>query len=192
LSPLLFNIVAYVLTRMVYMAQQNQLVTGLITNLIPNGLAILQYADDTILGMENDEEKARNIKLLLYMYEQMVGLKINFEKSEVLVVGGDNEIALSYAYLFNCWIGLFHIRYLGVPIAASRLHVVDWARMEEKVAKKIDIWQGNSLSIAGRTTLINSSLINTTIYHMSMFLMPKTMIKRMKKGRRKFFWQGGV
>jgi hypothetical protein len=67
---------------------------------------------------------------------------------------------------------------------------VDWARMEEKVAKKIDIWQGNSLSIAGRTTLINSSLINTTIYHMSMFLMPKTMIKRMKKGRRKFFWQG--
>jgi hypothetical protein len=69
---------------------------------------------------------------------------------------------------------------------------VDWARMEEKVAKKIDIWQGNSLSIAGRTTLINSSLINTTIYHMSMFLMPKTMIKRMKKGRRKFFWQGGV
>jgi hypothetical protein len=84
------------------MAQQNQLVTGLITNLIPNGIAILQYADDTILGMENDEEKARNIKLLLYMYEQMAGLKINFEKSEVLVVGGDNEIALSYAYLFNC------------------------------------------------------------------------------------------
>jgi hypothetical protein len=36
LSPLLFNIVADVLTRMVYMAQQNQLVTGLITNLIPN------------------------------------------------------------------------------------------------------------------------------------------------------------
>jgi hypothetical protein len=46
--------------------------------------------------------------------------------------------------------------------------------MEEKAAKKIDIWQGNSLSIAARTTLINSSLINTTIYHISMFLMPKT------------------
>jgi hypothetical protein len=121
---------------MVYLAQQNHLVTGIISNPIPNGIAILQYADDTILCMENDEEKARNIKLLLYMYEQMVGLKINFEKSEVLLIGGDNEIALRYADLFNCQIGLFPIRYLGASIAASRLHVVDWARMEEKAAKK--------------------------------------------------------
>jgi hypothetical protein len=136
LSPLLFNIVVDVLTRMVYLAQQNHLVTGIISNPIPNGIAILQYADDTILCMENDEEKARNIKLLLYMYEQMVGLKINFEKSEVLLIGGDNEIALRYADLFNCQIGLFPIRYLGASIAASRLHVVDWARMEEKAAKK--------------------------------------------------------
>jgi hypothetical protein len=148
---------------MVYPAQQNHLVTGLISNLIPNGITILQYVDDTILCMKNDEEKARNIKLLLYMYEQMGGLKINFEKSEVLLIGGDNEIALRYADFFNCQIGLFPIRYLGAPITASRLHVVDWARMEEKAAKKLDIWHGNSLSIAGRTTLINSSLINTTI-----------------------------
>jgi hypothetical protein len=56
--------------------------------------------------------------------------------------------------------------------------------MVEKGAKKIDIWQGNSLSIAGRTTLINSSLINSTIYHMFMYLLPKTVIKRMDKGRR--------
>jgi hypothetical protein len=48
-----------------------------------------------------------------------------------------------------------------------------------------------SLSIIGRTTLINSSLTNSSIYHMSMFLLPKTVIHRMDKGRRKFFWQGG-
>jgi hypothetical protein len=62
--------------------------------------------------------------------------------------------------------------------------------MEEKSAKKLDMWQGNSLAIAGRTTLINSSLVNSTIYHMSMYLLPKTVIKTMDKGRRKFFWQG--
>jgi hypothetical protein len=44
------------------------------------------------------------------------------------------------------------MKYLGVPISASRLHVVDWAKMEEKPAKKLDVWQGNSLSIAERTT----------------------------------------
>jgi hypothetical protein len=39
--------------------------------------------------------------------------------------------------------------------------------------------------------LINSSLSNTTLYHMSMFLLPRTTLKRMDKTRRKFFWQGG-
>jgi hypothetical protein len=63
--------------------------------------------------------------------------------------------------------------------------------MEENSTNKLDTWQGNSLPIAGRTTLINSSLINSTIYRMPMFLLPKIVIKRMDKGMRKFFWQGG-
>jgi hypothetical protein len=180
-----------ILTRMVLSAQHHGLIAGMIDHLIPNGVAMLQYADDTIICLENNVEKARNMKILLYMFEQMSGLKINFEKSEVLLVGGDNNLALEYADLFNCQVSFFPIRYLGVPISASRLHVADWAKMEEKPAKKLDTWQGNSLSIAGRTTLINSSLVNSTIYHMSMYLLPKTVIKRMDKNRRKFFWQGG-
>jgi acyl CoA:acetate/3-ketoacid CoA transferase beta subunit len=55
-------------------------VTSLVANLIPKGIAILQYADDTILCLDEEEDKARNVKLLLYMFEQMAGLKINFEK----------------------------------------------------------------------------------------------------------------
>jgi hypothetical protein len=35
--------------------------------------------------------------------------------------------------------------------------------------------------------LINSSLSNTSIYHMSMFMLHKIMLKRMDKMRRMFF-----
>jgi hypothetical protein len=57
-------------------------------------------------------------------------------------VGGDNDLALEYADLFNCQVSLFPIRYLGVPISASRLHVSDWAmsdwaKMEENSAKNL-------------------------------------------------------
>jgi hypothetical protein len=141
--------------------------------------------------LKNDMEKARNVKLLLYIFEQMSGLKINFEKSELILIGGDNDLAKEYADVFNCQVGLFPIKYLGVPVSPSRLKVVDWLKLEEKHAKKIDVWQGNSLSMGGRTVLINSSLSNTATHHMSMFLMPLTTIKRMDKVRRKFFWQGG-
>lgn len=43
---------------------------------------MLQYVDDTIIYIKEDLEKARHLKILLYMYEIMSGLKINFMKSE--------------------------------------------------------------------------------------------------------------
>jgi hypothetical protein len=121
----------------------------------------------------------------------MSGLKINFDKSEILLIGADNNLVIAYAELFNCRIGSFSLQYLGVPISAGMLHVIDWAKLEEKSAMKLDVWQDSSLSMAGRTVLINSSLTNTSIYDLSMFLLPKTVIKIMDRGRRKFFCQGG-
>jgi hypothetical protein len=138
----------------------------------------------------NDMEKASYMKLLLSLYEHMSRLKINFDKSEILLIGADNKLVVAYAELFNCQIGSFPLQYLGVPISAGRLHVIDWAKLEEKSARKLDVWQGSSLSMAGRTVLINFSLTNSSIYHMSMFLLLKTVIKRMDRGRKKFFWQG--
>jgi hypothetical protein len=148
---------------------------------------VLQYAYDTIICLEHDLTKARNMKLLLYMFEQMFGLKNNFEKSEVVLVERDDIIVVSYANISNCQIGSFPLKYLGVPLSANMLHMANWFRLE----KKLDIWKGNSLSSGGRTILINSSLSSTAVHHMSMFLMPKTAIHRMDKVRRRFFWQGG-
>jgi hypothetical protein len=164
---------------------------GLVDNLITDGIAIVQYADDTIVCLKHDVEKARNVKLLLYVFEQLSGLKINFDKSEILTICGDHSMALSYARIFNCQIASFPLRYLGVPISASRLHVIEWIKLEEKMVKKVDVWQGGSLSSGGRNILINSSLTSSIIYHISMFLIPKTNIGRMDKLRRSFFWQGG-
>jgi hypothetical protein len=140
LSLLLFNIVADCLTKMILRAQDNGLITRLSENLIPKGVAILQYADDTIVSLEDNIENTRNVNLLLCMYEQMTGLKINFEKSEIVLIGGDNNVALFYSQIFNCYIGLFSIKYLGVPISPSRLHVINRARSEDKPVKKLDIW----------------------------------------------------
>jgi len=72
------------------------------------------------------------MKLLLYMYEMIVGLKINFYKSEVLTINDEDNWASKYAEIFNCQIGTFPIKYLGVPVSPSRLHVIDWMPLVEK------------------------------------------------------------
>ena len=85
------------------------MLTGLADNLIQHGVAILQYANDTIICLKENLENARNMKILLYLYELMSGLKINFSKSEVIILNGDEQKSLQYANLFNCQIG-------GIPL----------------------------------------------------------------------------
>jgi hypothetical protein len=122
---------------MVQIAQRNGLIKGLMNDIIPSGIAILQYADDTILCMEDSAETAQNMKILLYIYEKMSGLKINFNKSEVIMVSSDEQKALAFSDMLNCVTGTWPIKYLGVPVSGSRLHVVDWLKLNEKNYEKI-------------------------------------------------------
>ena len=54
-----------------------------------------------ILLMEDDLEKASNLKLLLCAFEQISGLKINFHKSEVFCFGQAQNSLNQYLDLFG-------------------------------------------------------------------------------------------
>jgi hypothetical protein len=99
------------------------------------------------LCIQDNEEQAANLKLLLYFYENMSGLNINFSKSEVVMVSQDDAKSIQFSNLFNCAIGKWPIKYLGVPVAGSRLHVADWMPISEKMVKRLDGWKGSSLSL---------------------------------------------
>jgi hypothetical protein len=117
---------------------------------------VLQYVDDTILDLQDEMDSVQNMKLVLCMYENMSGLKINFDKSKLLMISHDEQKAIMYADVLNCSIGSWPIKYLGVRVSSARLHVKDWVRIVEKLAKRLEGWQGSALSIGGRITLINS------------------------------------
>ena len=71
---------------MIARAKEDGQVDGLIPHLVEGGVSILQYADDTILFMSHDFDKALNMKLILCIFEQLSGLKINFHKSDFCFV----------------------------------------------------------------------------------------------------------
>ncbi|KAL5648137.1 hypothetical protein ACJX0J_042492 [Zea mays] len=52
-------------------AEEHEQIGGIVPHLIEGGLSILQYADDTILFLEHDLDKARNKKLILAAFEQL-------------------------------------------------------------------------------------------------------------------------
>ena len=80
MSPILFNIVADMLSILIKRAKDDGQIRGVIPHLVDDGLSILQYVDDTILFLDHDIKQAKNMKLLLSVFKQMSGLKINFHK----------------------------------------------------------------------------------------------------------------
>jgi hypothetical protein len=83
---------------------------------VEGGVAILQYADDTILLLENNLDQARNLKVILCLFEQMSGLKINFAKSDICCLGGALDREEDFERILTCKSGLLQMKYLGVPI----------------------------------------------------------------------------
>jgi hypothetical protein len=101
LSPLLFDLTTDALSIMIERASRG-IITGLEDDFVEGGIAILQYADHTILLMQNNLEQARNLKFILCLFEHMSGLKLNFHKSEVYCLGQAKErqeIFLEHFYL---------------------------------------------------------------------------------------------
>jgi hypothetical protein len=39
--------------------------------------------------------------------------------------------------IFSCQIASLPLKYVGVPISTSRMHVIDWLKLEEKMVKKL-------------------------------------------------------
>jgi hypothetical protein len=173
LSPMLFNIVADMLAIMIERAKVDGLVEGVVPHLVDGGLSSLQYADDTILFMEHDFEKARNLKLILSAFEQLSSLKINFHKSELFCFGEAQDEVVAYADLFGCGQGQFPMRYLGIPIHYRRLTIAEWKLIEERIQKCLSSWKGKLLSLGGRLVLINSILTNMALHMLYNFLLPK-------------------
>jgi hypothetical protein len=101
-SPFLFNVAAEGVAKMIAQAQEAGLITGLVPHLIEKGVVILQYADDTIILIQDDMEQIIHVKLILYMFEAMSGLKINFQKSEIMMVLHDDEKKMLYSNIFGC------------------------------------------------------------------------------------------
>jgi hypothetical protein len=81
----------------------------------------LQYADDTLILIQHDKRQIINLKFLLMCFEEMSGLKINYHKNEVIVMGQIIEVQQRVPNMLNCKLGSFPFAYLGLPIYDRKL-----------------------------------------------------------------------
>jgi hypothetical protein len=158
-------------------AASHNLIRGLCSHHIPGGVISLQYADDTILFMKNNSEMARNLKWVLTCFEQFSGMKVNYNKSELVPINLYPEEILEFKEIFDCLLGSFPIKYLGVPLHYEKLKREDLQPIIDKILKRIAGWRGKLLSHAARVMLVKACLASIPVYLLSFFKFPKWALK---------------
>lgn len=94
-------------------------------------LSHLQFADDTLIIGKKSSKNIWTIKTLMQLFESVLGLKVNFNKSQLI---GLNVVWVQEAVGFlNCKVGEFPFIYLGLPICVDARSKNTWRPVVDKI-----------------------------------------------------------
>ena len=152
-SPLLFVIVAEALHAMLERANQLRLIKGFCYDNAAIEITHLQFADDTVIFCDADLVQVDNLKLILKWFELLSGLKINYEKFELVGIHLEH-LLVSLAMKFGCKVGKLPTKYLGLPLCSGLPKKSLWDPVMEQIEIRWSSWKSRYLSLGGRLTLI--------------------------------------
>jgi hypothetical protein len=192
LSPLLFVVVMEALSRILNASMLQGLLSGFSVGFMGNETLVvnhLLFADDALIFCGAQAEHIRNLRCTFLCFEAVSGLRINLSKSELVPIGEVEDVE-SLAHILGCRIGSLPMTYLGMPLGAPFKSVSIWNGVIEKVERRLASWKKLYLSKGGRVTLIHSTLSSIPTDYLSLFPIPVSVAKKLKRLQREFLWSG--
>ncbi|KAK4384257.1 hypothetical protein Sango_3078900 [Sesamum angolense] len=154
------------------------------------GLFQLSFADDLLLFCKADVASVQVLRHGLDEFANLSGLHANPHKSQLIISRSAQEEREHLIAALQFQEGHLPLRYLGLPILASRLSISDCHPLLLKVDSRIKGWDSIQLSFAGRLQLIKSMLMSLNVYWAMAFILPKGVIREVEKRMRNFLWKG--
>lgn len=188
LSPLLFNLVGEALSHLLVEGVRLNIFRGIVIPDSTQVISHLQFADDIILFINDDQSSICGVKRILQCFQLLSGMKINFAKSQLIGPHVPDAVLSRKAEILGCMLGATPFKYLGAMIGASPSSVAFWNPLVDKVRRKIENYDASNISIAGRLVLLKAAIDSVPVYWFSLFKMPQTVISIIDKLRRRFFW----
>ena len=152
-----------------------------------------QYADDLWVSLKYKKQCFTELFAELRKFGDFTGLKVNYNKTEVLRIGSlKNTDAKFYSELPLHWSD-GPIRILGILTTAnlSKTSEVNYLDLLKKIQNICKIWSKRSLTLLGRILIVNTLIIPTLIYRLSVLRTPDKKFQiEYKKTIREFLWQG--
>ncbi|KAL0292095.1 UNVERIFIED_CONTAM: Retrovirus-related Pol polyprotein from type-2 retrotransposable element R2DM [Sesamum radiatum] len=124
----------------------------------------LSFADDLLLFSKADPNSVQIFKDGLIDFAELSGLQANLQKSHLILSRSAAAYRDSLLAILDFQEGHLPLRYLGLPLLASRLSISDCQPILRKIEARIKGWEGVMLSFAGRVQLIKSVLSALQVY----------------------------
>lgn len=139
--------------------QDAGLIQGLGNFLNLGNVLNLHFTDDTSLCLQADCKMINSLKWILLCFENLSGLKINFDKSVMVPLNISDQHGQLLARQLGCKVAQLPINYLGVPLFWKKLPMSCWDDLIEKIDKRFQSWKSKLLSLGSRMTLLNAVVL---------------------------------
>jgi len=147
----------------------------------------LQFADDTLIVGEKSWLNVRSMRTVLLLFEEISGLKVNFNKSLLTGVNITASWLAKVAMVMNCRMGSTPFLYLGLPIGGDFRKHSFWKPVVDRIVGRLSTWNNKFLSFGGRLILLKSVLSSIPVYFLSFFRAPAGIISSIESIFKRFF-----
>jgi len=133
------------------------------------------------------------IKNCLVEFCNWSGQRVNTHKSSVYFSPNTNEAVMAeICNTLDCPRTDDFGSYLGVPTINGRVKCVTYQSVISKVDKRLAGWKAKCLSLAGRVTLIQSTITAIPAYVMQTAKLPRSLCDELDGKIRRFLWGGSM
>jgi hypothetical protein len=129
----------------------------------------------------------RTIRAVLLLFEEVSGLKVNFNKSLLTGVNIPSSWLSEAASVLNCKTGTIPFVYLGLPIGGDATKLSFWKPVLDSITNILAAWNHKFLSFGGRLVLLKSVMSSLPVYFLSLFKAPTGIISSIESLFKIFF-----
>ncbi|XP_026428902.1 uncharacterized protein LOC113324830 [Papaver somniferum] len=189
LFPYLSIICMESLSRVLNEAKKKKWIHGV--NLSKNSFTISQllFVDDCIIFTRATKKDSRRLLKILEAFSAGSGQLINYEKSGIFFSKSvPNNKARDIIGILKVGRIKLDDKYLGVPLFTHRSKIQCFELLAEKHRNRLAGWSGKLLSGAGKGVMLKHVADSLATYHMTCFIIPKSITKRMDRRNRAYWW----